>query len=179
MPKKVLIAYASKAGSTKEVAEFISRNLSASGFETYVLNVNKVKNVSMFDAIILGTPLRFEKPVHESINFVQRYSNDLKKIPIACFALGASMKHKLNGNKDTVINMLDPLLSKIPQPFEIGLFGGKINYENLSWFWKFLAEKDNSGLMDEGDWRDWKEIEAWIENIKRFEPLKPRIRKEI
>jgi menaquinone-dependent protoporphyrinogen oxidase len=172
MSKKLLVTYASKAGSTKEVAEFISDSLSASGFETIVLNVNKVKNVNMFDAIIIGTPLRFDKPVHDSISFVQRYSNDLKKIPVACFALGSSMKYKLNGDRDKVINMLNPLLSKIPEPFEIGLFGGKINYERLSWFWKFLAEKDNSGLMDEGDWRDWEEIESWIDNIKRFEALK-------
>lgn len=171
MSKKVLITYASKTGSTKEVAEFISEKLINSGFETLVMNVNKVKNVKLFDAVILGTPLRLEKPLHESISFAQKYSRDLKNVPLAFFALGVSMKDQTDEGKQKSLELLNPLLSKIPEPFEIGLFGGKVDHKKLPWVWRFLAKKDDSGLMVEGDWRNWAEIESWVENIKNYEPL--------
>ncbi len=166
MPKKALIAYASKTGSTKEVAEFISDNLISKHFDTLVMHVDQVKNVKLFDVVILGTSLRLDKPLHESINFAQKFSRDLKNIPVACFALGLTMKESNEETKQKTLSMLQPLLSKISGSVEVGMFGGKVDHQKLPWFWRLLAKKDDSGLMDEGDWRDWDEIKLWTDSLE-------------
>src|SRR6266700_5866579 len=54
---KILIAYASKHGSTREVADVIAAELEPSGLEVEVRPARAVEDPGAYDAVVLGAPL--------------------------------------------------------------------------------------------------------------------------
>ncbi|MCX6571441.1 MAG: hypothetical protein NT006_08505 [Candidatus Aminicenantes bacterium] len=55
MSQKVLIAYATRAGSTGEIAKEIGDVLIAKGFAVDVVPVRKVRDISPYRAVIVGS----------------------------------------------------------------------------------------------------------------------------
>jgi hypothetical protein len=47
----------------------------------------------------------------------------------------------------------------------MGFFGGKVDYGRIGLFWRFIAGRDKSGEMEEGDWRDWEAIRSWASEL--------------
>ena len=58
MTQKTLIAYASKYGSTEEIAKYIGNILSEEGNEVVVNSVKNIKDISGYDNIIIGSATR-------------------------------------------------------------------------------------------------------------------------
>jgi menaquinone-dependent protoporphyrinogen oxidase len=52
---KVLVAYASKYGSTKGIADFIGEKLRQQGIRVDVQEVRSVKNAGDYDAFVIGS----------------------------------------------------------------------------------------------------------------------------
>jgi len=73
MSKKVLLAYASRAGSTAEVAERIGNILKGLGFDVDVKSVKEVTDVTGYDSIVIGSAVRMFKLLPETVKFAKRY----------------------------------------------------------------------------------------------------------
>ena len=71
MDKKVLVAYASRAGATAEVAEEVSKTLAAEGLMVDVLPVQKVETLEPYSALVLGSAARIGKLVPETMRFAR------------------------------------------------------------------------------------------------------------
>jgi menaquinone-dependent protoporphyrinogen oxidase len=58
MAKKILVVYASRGGSTMEVADKIAEELSSQGdISAEVISVKKAKDIASYDAIVLGSAI--------------------------------------------------------------------------------------------------------------------------
>ena len=57
METKVLVAYASSYGSTKEIAEVISETLRSQGLAVDLRPIRKVQTLEGYSAVVLGAPL--------------------------------------------------------------------------------------------------------------------------
>ncbi len=55
--KSILVAYASKYGSTEEVAETIGQVMSETGFQVDLQPVADVKSLEAYDAVVLGAAI--------------------------------------------------------------------------------------------------------------------------
>ncbi|MBN1440829.1 MAG: flavodoxin domain-containing protein [Anaerolineales bacterium] len=165
MGDRILIAYASKCGSTGGVAEEIGKMLCESGAAVDVKRVQDVRDLQPYRAVILGTALRMEKPLPEAVNFAKKNRAILAALPTACFSVGLAMKEDTPENREKTKRMLAPLWSEIPNPVGVGLFGGKLDYSTLSPILRWMFSLDKSGEMAEGDWRDWDSIRAWAKEL--------------
>lgn len=161
MTKKVLVTYASHAGSTAEVADEIAIGLVTKGLLVDVCPMSSVKVVDGYFAAVLGTAIRREKPLPEAIEFVNKMRAFLRHIPVAVFSVGVDMRLETPENREKTLQYLKPLLTQINTPLDIGLFAGKVDTGELSMWWRMLAPKDDTGKVPEGDWRDWGKISAW------------------
>src|SRR3954451_4255941 len=88
MQSPVLIAYATRSGSTGEVAEAIAAAMEDAGVPTEVLPVSQVTSLAGREALIVGAPLyigRFPKDFHE---FLDLHHEALQRRPLWCFVLG-------------------------------------------------------------------------------------------
>jgi menaquinone-dependent protoporphyrinogen oxidase len=161
----VLIAYATRYGSTAEVARFIARVLADAGLPTELLNVEERSDIEDVRALILGTPIRMEKPLPEILRFARDHGNIIGSVPCYVFSLGAWMRNDTAESRDKTRGFLQPLLDITGEPAALAMFGGRIDYDLLSFMWRMVARRDDTGLMAEGDGRSWDEILAWSKSI--------------
>lgn len=165
MMEKILVAYASKCGSTGEVAAAISQALCRQGATVDVRRVQEVRDLAGYGAVVLGSAVRMGKPLSEAVKFARKHQAVLEGMPTAYFVACAAMKEDTPQSRAEASAYLDPL-HKIVAPVGVGLFGGKVDHSKLSPLLRFALSRDTSGQMAEGDWRDWQTIDAWAVTLR-------------
>jgi menaquinone-dependent protoporphyrinogen oxidase len=155
-----LIAYASKYGSTGEIAEYIGQVLREAGDRVEVRRVQDVDDLSPYQSVIIGSATRMDKVLPDVLKFGQKHQAALRQLKTAYFVVGVTMKQDTPENRQKAEGFLTPLC-QIKEPVSMGLFAGKLDYKKIGFFWRLLASKDKTGFMAEGDFRDWETIRAW------------------
>jgi menaquinone-dependent protoporphyrinogen oxidase len=158
---KTLVAYASRCGSTAEVAEAVGQVMRESGRPVDVVRVTDVRSLAPYRAVVLGTAIRMAKPLSDAIVFARRNRMALSQMPTALFSLGVKMREDTAENREAALGFLAPILSEVRQPARLGLFAGKFDCSQLSPLWRLMTSLDKSGQMVEGDWRSWDAIRGW------------------
>jgi len=82
MPK-VLVAYATRAGSTAEVAERIAQRLCLGGLSAEARPVDEVTVVAGYDAAVLGSGTYYGGWLSPMTGFVQAHADALGRLPVA------------------------------------------------------------------------------------------------
>jgi menaquinone-dependent protoporphyrinogen oxidase len=159
MATEVLVAYATKNGSTEEVASEIARVVSGSGRQVRLLRAVDVKDLSPFGLVVLGAPLYAGKWHKDAVRFLKRLTSDLKERPVAVFALGPRSPRE-EGNWPACREQLGRALAKQAwlRPVAIELFGGV----------------DPPKKRDRRDQRDWEAIRAWAAEVAAKADPPPR-----
>jgi menaquinone-dependent protoporphyrinogen oxidase len=159
--KKVLVAYASRAGSTGEIAQVISERLCALGFDAEVLPVESVRALAGFEAVVLGSAIRYADWLPEMNQFIATRRAELAQLPVAIFtahilALGddASSQATRAGYTQNVRALLTPR--------DEAFFSGKLDPLTLSFFDRMAAKLVKAPV---GDRRDWARIRLWADAL--------------
>jgi len=164
MNRNVLVAYASKYGATREIAEKIGDVLRNADLQTAVLPVDGIRNLSAYQAVILGSALYIGRWQKDAETFLKQNEKTLADRPVWLFSSGPT------GNGDPVELVegkrlpagLAPIAERI-QPRDVAVFHGHINPEQINsienWAIKSLVKKPF------GDFRDWNMIAAWANEI--------------
>src|SRR5689334_2159240 len=85
---KVLIAVASKHGSTREIAEAIGEELRSAGLEVDLKNVADVVQLRGYVAAVLGSAIYAGNWLPEAKAFAQRFHAELGTLPVWLFSSG-------------------------------------------------------------------------------------------
>lgn len=163
MPTKVLVAYATWAGSTREVAEYIAKTLDGDQIRVEVQPANQVRTIEEYDAIVLGSPVRATQLHGEARSFARRFAKQLKHKKVAYFLVCLTMGEDTPGNRAAAEKFMQPLLNATPdtRPLSVGLFGGAMFPERITGFWKFMFKNQKPE-----DKRDWEAIGRWTASLK-------------
>lgn len=157
---RILIAYATKNGSTTGIAEAIKEELQSSGNTADVAELNRVKQLDGYDAVILGAPLYCGKPV-DLEKFTRKFRDALSKIPVAAFAVGISPVSKDQKQVDQAMKLLRESLGSL-EPVAQTVFAGKLDPARINFITRKLMALGN---LPTGDFRDWTTIAAWAEEV--------------
>jgi len=159
---KILVTYATKAGSTAEVAAEIGRVIeSKGGCQVDVCPVGKLNGVDGYDAVVIGSAIRAGKWLPEATKFVEKHRDALGRVPVALFTVCLTLKDDTEENRRTVAAYLDPV-RQVVQPVEVGLFAGVMDYSKLPFILRLLMKAMKS---PQGDFRDWEAITSWATDI--------------
>ncbi len=164
MGARVLVAYATRYGSTAEVAQTIAEILSEEGAEVDVRRVGNAIETSRYDAVVVGSPARLGRLLPESIAFVRRNAAELWRLNVAYFITGLTMRVDTASNRRQAESYLQPLC-RIRPPVRTGLFGGKVDRSKLGPLLRLFLSRDRSGTLSEGDYRDWTAIKLWAREL--------------
>jgi menaquinone-dependent protoporphyrinogen oxidase len=161
----VLVAYASKYGSTRGIAERVAARLSEHGNRVEVRSVDQVDDVRAYDAIVLGSAVFDQSWIPEAAELVRHNFDSLAARQVWMFSVGSfGDTHRVWGR----------LMTK--EPKEIGGFRETIHPRDYRVFagvierdrWPFISRMFFRALGGRfGDNRDWPEIDAWAEGIAR------------
>jgi len=160
MEKKVLVAYASKYGSTGGVADAIGKELCSKDVAVDVALIKNASNVGSYQGVIIGSAIYMGKWMSEAADFVKKNKDILSKVPVAYFLVCMTLAQPTKKERTEVLSYMDPILKAVPEikPVGIGAFAGALDYNNLSWINKKVLKSKGT---PEGDFRDWNDIRAW------------------
>ncbi len=159
--KSTLIAYASKAGSTAEVALRMGEILSKQNRVVDVRPVTSVTDLSPYGAVILGSAIRVGSLLPEAMTFLQKNQAALSQMPFSVFILCMTLEKDTEENRKTVSAYLDPVRALV-KPAGEGLFAGVMDPRKLRLFERLMIM---AMKVPSGDYRRWDQIEAWTGNI--------------
>ena len=157
MNNRVLVGYATRAGSTAEVAEQIAATLREAGAAADAFPLAEIADPAGYDAFVLGSAIRAGKLLPEASAFVERHRGTLAGRPVAYFVVCGTLRADTAANRRVVRAYLDPLVA-LKEPVDVGLFGGAIDTGRLTWPIRLLLRLMRT---PEGDWRDWPAVRAW------------------
>ncbi|HEY1014726.1 MAG TPA: flavodoxin domain-containing protein [Herpetosiphonaceae bacterium] len=167
---KILVAYASRGGSTAGVAAAIGQVLAARGLAVDVLPMAEVRDLAAYRAVVAGSAIRRERWLPEAMDFLRRHQADMTRKPFAaflvCLALSARDPERLERARRSAAAWLEPARSLV-RPLSEGLFAGELNVGAIPEpGWRLLARLvAGLRILPEGDHRDWPAIRAWAADL--------------
>jgi menaquinone-dependent protoporphyrinogen oxidase len=162
MSEKILVAYATKCGSTREIAEFMVKTLQGKGIDADLGEMKTVKSVKDYDALVLGAPMYMFRIIGDAHAFLKKQKKYIEIKPTAFFSLGPTQDKEEDWKN--VWGNFEKELSKYPwfQPVAKEVFGGRLDSSKLVFPYNLLPGKDQ---LPQGDIRDWEKIRAWTESL--------------
>jgi menaquinone-dependent protoporphyrinogen oxidase len=155
---KVLVAVASRHGSTREIGDAVAEELRNSSIDAELRDVQDVNDLAGYDALLLGAEIYAGKWLPEASRFVEECTEELAEMPIWLFSSGP-LGHSPQPSDD---------LEKIAAPMS-GLktlgdknFVGKLDPAGLGIAERLIVKVVGAPA---GDFREWEEIRSWARNI--------------
>jgi menaquinone-dependent protoporphyrinogen oxidase len=153
----VLIAYGSKMGGTKGLAEMVARELEGNGLAVDVVPAREVRDIEPYDAVIVGGALYSLRWHKDARWFVKRYRTALAKRPLWLFSSGPlddSAREKEIPPVRFVGKTMDQLGARGHMTF-----GGRMPAEATGFPAGSMA-KNNPG-----DWRNPDQVRDWAKHV--------------
>jgi menaquinone-dependent protoporphyrinogen oxidase len=159
MSKRILVAYASGSGSTREVAEEIAAEIEGNGLRTIVQTMSQVESINLYSGVILGSSIRIGRWLPEAVACLERIRDELADKQVAYFTTCLTMVDDTKENREKVLAYMQPLLNMTPnvKPMGLGLFAGSLDPDRQAII---------VGDGPQGDYRDWEAIRAWAREIR-------------
>lgn len=163
MGNKVLVAYASKYGATAEIAEKIGDVLSQAGLQADVLPVKRIRDLSPYKAVVLGSAVYIGLFRREAVVFLKANEKLLSELPVWIFSSGPTDSGDPKELMDGWLfpKALQPVIDSI-KPLDITVFHGMTDKKKLNFIEKWMLNNVNAKT---GDFRDWDLIASWAETI--------------
>ena len=161
MSEGVLIVYASRCGSTGEVARAVGQELTAQDQVVDVRRAQDAPDPSGYQAVVVGSAVRFGKWLPEAVEFVKKNQFALGRVPTAFFAVHAWALDDSPASQRQRQAYLEPV-RRIVTPKREAFFAGKLDLARLSFGERALAKLVRA---PDGDLRDWDAIQGWAQRI--------------
>jgi len=156
MTSPVLVAYATKAGSTREVAEVVARTLREHGLEADVRPAGEVGTLAPYAGVVLGAAIYMGRVHKDARRFLRSHRAELADRPLAVFGMGPQSLD----DDDVAASraQLDHALASFPELrlATVAIFGGVVDPGKL----RFPFNR-----MPATDARDWTAIRSWADAV--------------
>ncbi len=168
MSTSVLIGYATRYGSNREVAEAVAAALREHGLKADIHPMREIHTLAGYSTVVLGAPLFMFHLHRDALRFLLRHRKVLVEKPVAMFVLGPTHDPHDEQEWQDSQNQLDKELTKFPwfTPIDLKLFGGRYDPSKLRFPLKLFA-----GSVPASDIRDWTAIRNWAMDLSaRIKP---------
>ena len=163
----ILVTYASRAGSTAEVAEAIGQTLRERGAQVDVRPMKEVEDLAVYRAVVAGSAIRGGKWLPEAMDFMREHRADLRRVPCATFMVCITLAMR-NGEKyrEGLRDWMAEARS-LARPVSEGMFAGMLDFSKVPLTFNTLLMRFMVlvGVFPRGDHRDWAAIRAWAESL--------------
>jgi menaquinone-dependent protoporphyrinogen oxidase len=168
---KVLVAYASRHGSTQGIAERIAGVLERRGFEVSLQPASSAESVEGYDAFVIGGAAYMGGWLKEAGQFVRIHRELLATRPVWLFSSGPIGPDRVDKSGRDVLESTRPRefaeFDELIYPRDMRVFFGAFDpaAPPVGFAEKVMSLTPARSAMPSGDFREWPAIEAWAEEI--------------
>ena len=168
MTHTVLVTYASRTGSTAEIAQAIGTNLREGGVPVDVKPMQEIKELAPYQAVIAGSAIRGARWLPEAVQFIRSHQSELRHKPFAMFTVCITLAMANSEQYRTAVAGWTAPVRAIVNPLSEGLFAGMLDFNKLPMNWETIKLRATvaMGIFPRGDHRDWDAVRAWAEGLK-------------
>jgi menaquinone-dependent protoporphyrinogen oxidase len=156
--RRVLVAYASKHGSTEGIAEAIADRLRDIGHVAEARPVQDA-NPRHVDAVVLGSAIYVGSWMKEATEFAERHADALRRVPTWLFSSGP-LGVEVHDEEEQPRQLGD--LTDALHPRGHRIFFGALDRHKLGFGERMMVKAVKA---PEGDFRDWDAIASWTDEI--------------
>lgn len=170
MNERILITYASRSGSTAEIAAAIADTLQHENAPVELLPLDDVRELSRYCAAIIGSPIRKSEWLPEARQFIQAHRAELTRMRVATFTVCITLAmSNAEQYRRAVKTWIAPVRAEL-SPVSEGLFTGMLDFSKLRWSWDTLLLRATVavGIFPKGDRRDWNAVHAWAASLPQL-----------
>jgi len=172
---KVLVAYATAAGSTKSVANFIATKIRSDGFLVDVRSVIDKPELDAYNAVILGSAVHNMAWLPEAEEYLRRHRDVLshKAVWLFSVSLSPSLHGPVGRRAKRFVPKKIAALTNVAGARDYQAFAGVFSRDDTTALTRILYWAMGGGRF--GDLRDWPAIANWASVISadlRTNPLK-------
>ena len=160
---RVLVAYASKNGSTAEIAQAITEELQRHGLEADCREAGSVPDLAPYGAVVLGSAVYMKRWRPSARRFLRRHRAALPGLPWWVFNSGPvgeptdDPKAAEWASPPKVMARVEALKAR-----EHVVFGGRVPLEPRNFVERAMVKNTPKEFADR---RDWAEIRGWAAGI--------------
>jgi menaquinone-dependent protoporphyrinogen oxidase len=156
---RVLVTFASRHGSTREIADGIAQELRVAGHSVAVRPVDAVQEIERYDAAVIGSAIYMGDWLPEVRHFVAENRATLARLPVWLFSSGplGGDDPQPHGDPAHLEELLQATRANGHQ-----LFVGKLDRGCLGIGERLIATVVKAS---EGAFRNWKAVRAWAREI--------------
>jgi menaquinone-dependent protoporphyrinogen oxidase len=161
---RVLVAYATKNGSTAEIADAIADELRGRGAEVDCRDAGTVRDVDSYDAVVLGSAVYMKRWRKEARRFLRRHRRELGELPFWVFSSGPVGEQKQGDTKAAEWAEPRRMVATVERlgAREHVIFGGRVPLEPTNFIERAMLENTPPEFADR---RDWDQIRGWAAGI--------------
>jgi menaquinone-dependent protoporphyrinogen oxidase len=163
MNTTALVAYATKHGSTAEIAEAIAETLRARGIPTDVGPASDIHAIDEYGLVVVGSGVYMFRWHGDSVGFVKRFEGKLRDRPTWLFGSGPT-----GGTPEADEKLAQVLADQPPPPGNIAKLAARVGARGYRTFGG-RAGPEMGGIFErwipKGDWRDFDAVRTWANGI--------------
>ncbi len=161
MNNKILVAYASKCGSTGQIAEAIGKTLFEKGLVVDVKPLASVDDLDDYAAFVVGSAIRYGSWLPLAASFIKNNTETLKQKPVAFFSVGSTLFNDTPENRSVAATYTAAQKALVP-PKSSADFAGVYDPKKVSFAERLMGK---AAKTPEGDFRNWDAIRGWAASL--------------
>jgi menaquinone-dependent protoporphyrinogen oxidase len=157
---RILVAYATKRGGTRGLAEMIAADLAQLGIEAEVREAREVKSLGGYDAAIIGGSVYMFRWHRDAVRLVRKHAKELQAMPTWLFCsgpVGVGADDLAAYDKLAAKQMLAAAADIHARGTKV--LGGRLEPDARG----FVAGK--MAKTSAGDWRDPELVANWVNDV--------------
>ena len=156
---RILVAYASKHGSTAEIAQAIADEIGSAGHDVDCVETKQVSDVANYDAVVVGSAVYMKRWRREARRFLSRERRALESRPLWVFSSGPFGEEPDPSWSEPggVVRTVEKLNAR-----DHVVFGGRLPLEPKNFVERAMTQNTPPETRD---LRDWAEIRRWAAAI--------------
>ena len=167
-----LIIYSSTDGQTKIICEKI-KNFSKNSESIKLISLEEAGdfNLQSYENIIIGASIRYGKHNKNLYKFISSNKEILEKKRSAFFSVNVVARKSEKNTPETNPYMKKFLKISNWKPDKLGVFAGKVNYPNYSFFDKYIIRlimfmtKGPTDISKSFEFTDWSKVEDFAREL--------------
>jgi menaquinone-dependent protoporphyrinogen oxidase len=155
----VLVAFATRHGSTRDIAEALAGTLNAAQIPAEARPIDEVTQLDPYAAVVIGSAVYYGQWMGEAHSFIETNAAALKSRPVWLFSSGpVGVTLKPEGDPQDVA-----ALTAASGALGHRVFAGRLDRALFGFNEKLAAQVVRA---PDGDYREWDQIADWAREIE-------------